>query len=423
MAQQQLSPGLLAQLDALTTGFKQQGNLGQLSPELLAYLTGMQSQDVGGSGLYRGFAAPDGRSIQQYGNYAQTNVGGSPEAQGFDYDPAKANWSGIDFMLNTDDSNVAATFDPTGKFIGYEQRQDDKDWKDVITFLALVAPAVAGVYGAAGSAAGEGGAVAGTGAGGGVGGGAGGASGAEALSGMDLAADAAIGSGNNVWTAGQGLSGASAGTSGLDAFRQGELNGYQTNGTMPSSAASTSGNMSAWDWAKVNAANSVGMGPGSENAVTGTSGGSANGVGKGFLSTAANALTGGNGDTLGGLLGAYLGYQDGKDKQETQSRDPWGPAQPYIKGLFSEGADLFGQYKAQPFSPTEQIAYGNLGNALDYANGNAPGLLSGFQANASGANQFVRGQRRGLIGASYDPATSPVAWRPGLLGDFGTGRK
>ena len=81
------------------------------------------------------------------------------------------------------------------------------------------------------------------------------------------------------------------------------------------------------------------------------------------------------------------------------------------------------QYKQQPFSPAEQTAYGNLGNMYDFINANASGLMSGFNANASGQNQFSRNNpRKGLIGNSYDPATSPVAWAPGLLGSFGTKR-
>ena len=80
---------------------------------------------------------------------------------------------------------------------------------------------------------------------------------------------------------------------------------------------------------------------------------------------------GGWGDVATGLLGAYLGYQDSKDKENTQKTEPWGPAQPYLKGLLGEGAGLFDQYKQQPFSPAEQTAYGNFGNTLDFINANA----------------------------------------------------
>ena len=130
---------------------------------------------------------------------------------------------------------------------------------------------------------------------------------------------------------------------------------------------------------------------------------------------------GGN-KTLGPLLGAYLGYQDSKKgKSESAERAPWAPMQPYLLGLADDGASLYRQYRQQPFSPAEQTAYANTGNVLDFANANAPGLISGFDATARGANQFQRSNpRRGLLGNTYDAMTSPVAWRPGLLGAFGT---
>jgi hypothetical protein len=417
-----LSPELLAQFDALTSGFKQRGNLGQLSPELLAYLASMQSQgNSGGTGLLRGFATPDGRSIQPYGSYAEANPNGSPDSSSMNYDPSRATWGGLDFMLNTDESNDAATFDQNGNFIGYERRQDDKDWKDFITAAAMIAGgyygggALSDWAGAAGAAEGVGGSAA---AGGGTGG-----FGGEALSGMDLAADAAVGTGNNIMTAGEGLSGASAGTSGLSNFRQGEIANYGTNGSMPSSAASTAGNMTAYDSFIEGLKQAAGSGAGSDPSSW------ANTVGDWFspggASTALqayNALSGGgNGSTLGGLLGAYLSYQDAKDKEQTSKTEPWGPAKPYLEGLLREGGNLWGQYQAQPFSPAEQTAYGNYGNVLDFINGNAGRFMSGFDATARGANQFSRSDpRRPLIGNSYDAATSPVAWQPGLLGAFGT---
>jgi hypothetical protein len=396
-----LSPEVLAQFDALTSGFKQRGNLGQLSPELLAYLASMQSQgNSGGTGLLRGFATPDGRSIQQYGSYAEANPNGSPDSSSMNYDPSRATWGGLDFMLNTDESNDAATFDQNGNFIGYERRQDDKDWKDFITAAAMIAGgyygggALSDWAGAAGAAEGVGGSAA---AGGGTGG-----FGGEALSGMDLAADAAVGTGNNIMTAGEGLSGASAGTSGLSNFRQGEIANYGTNGSMPSSAASTAGNMTAYDSFIEGLKQAAGSGAGSDPSS--------------WANLASNFL----GNNAGGLLGAYLSYQDAKDKEQTSKTEPWGPAKPYLEGLLREGGNLWSHYQQQPFSPAEQTAYGNYGNALDFINSNAGRFMSGFDATAAGHNQFVRGQPRQLIGNSYDAATSPVAWQPGLLGAFGT---
>ena len=114
-------------------------------------------------------------------------------------------------------------------------------------------------------------------------------------------------------------------------------------------------------------------------------------------------------------LGAYQGYQDGKDQQQTQTRDPWGPAQPYILEALQQGQKLNQQYQAQPFSPQQQTAYNNLGGLLNLANTNAPGLLSGFQANATGANNYDRSNpRKSLLGS----APMQGAWNPGLLSFF-----
>lgn len=186
------------------------------------------------------------------------------------------------------------------------------------------------------------------------------------------AAAGGAGSGSGI-SAGQA---ASAGTTGVNAMRQGEIAGYETNGSMPSSAAVDNGG--------------------------------------GWLSALSKAL-GGN---AGGLLGGLAGYLDSKDKQQKSDRAPWEPMQPYLLGLANDGSGIYNQLKQQPFSPAQQTAYGNVGGVLDVINQNAGGLLSGFQANASGANQFVRGQRRPLIGSSFNPTAQQ--WQPGLLAAFGT---
>lgn len=385
----ELTPELLAQFEALTQGFKTKGNLGQLSPELLAFLTQQQAQDVGGSGLYRGFATPDGRTIQQYGNYADASPGASPDSQSYSRDPARAGWSGIDFMLNTDESNDAATFDQNGNFIGYERRQDDKDWRDFITAAAMIG---GGIYG--------GGALSDWAAGAGA---AGGTGGAAAGAGTDWAGWAAAEQSGAL--AGSGYTGSAFGA-GEAAAGLGAAGGAAGGAGAGAGGAGTAG---------TGAAGAGGAGAGG----AGGAGGAAS-AGKGLLDIFNTDGSLNYGKLAAGLFGAYTGYQDSKDKEQTQKVEPWGPAQPYLKGLLGEGADIYSQYKQQPFSPTEQTAYGNLGNTFDFINANAPGLMSGFNANASGQNQFVRGKPRSLIGNSYDPATSPVAWQPGLLGNFGT---
>ena len=420
-----IDPKLQAEIDALTALFMTARGGGEdfnvalpnLSPALLDFILQTEAQrDVSGNGMQRGFGSGTGEgNFHQYANYGL--LGNSPESQAVSYDPNQVNWSQspIQFGVSTDTSNYMANYDQQGRFTGYELAEDNNNWREAITAALMMAPAVAGVYGWAGGAVGEGGAAAGA-------GGTGGAGGAEALSGMDLAADAALGTGNNITTAGAGLSGTgAAGTSGVSEFRQGEIGSYQTNGSMPSSAATQGGNMTLLDQAKVALNGTTGteglLGSGGNMAGTGT--GSTSGLNSGgLLGAGAQALTGGNGDVLGGLLGAYLGYQQSKDQQQTQNRDPWGPAQPYLKGLLQEGADLYGKYKAEPFSPAEQTAYGNLGGVYDTIFQGAGGLLQGFDVTASGGNQFERGKRKTLIGANFEPTAQ--TWNPGLLGDFGT---
>ena len=124
------------------------------------------------------------------------------------------------------------------------------------------------------------------------------------------------------------------------------------------------------------------------------------------------------GSTLGGLLGAAAGALSSKDQQQTTSRDPWAPAQPMLKGLIDQLPALQQQYAQQPFNDAQKAGYNNMAGLLDLVNKNAGGLLSGFQANASGANQFRRGApQQGLIGSSFNPTAQE--WNPQSYGRFG----
>lgn len=120
----------------------------------------------------------------------------------------------------------------------------------------------------------------------------------------------------------------------------------------------------------------------------------------------------------GSVLGAVAGALDGQDKQQTSSRDPWAAAQPFLKQLLGDGQTLYGQYRDQPFSPGQQTAYSNYGGLLNAINGGAQGLLSGFSANASGANNYDRSNpRKTLQGSNFDLSS----FQPGLLNFFPRG--
>ncbi|MEN9490426.1 MAG: hypothetical protein RJA63_875 [Pseudomonadota bacterium] len=178
-----------------------------------------------------------------------------------------------------------------------------------------------------------------------------------------------------------GLSGAAAlggdMASGVNQMRAGEIANYSTNGTMPSSAA-------------------VQANPGLLEYIsaTGTQAGNAlNGVlPSGAASTAADVAlkAAGNGSTLGGLLGAGLGALSSKDQTTSSTKDPWAPAQDFIKQQIAQGQSLSNQYQARPFSDAQKTAYGNLASIINGANANAPNM-----------SDFINRQMSG--GTAYDP--------------------
>lgn len=158
--------------------------------------------------------------------------------------------------------------------------------------------------------------------------------------------------------------------------------------------------------------------------LSGVGGGAAAGAGASGLTssqlasgakTLSDVMGGGQGAAA--LLGGVVGALDSKDKEQTSSRDPWAPMQPYLLGLAKDGADLYAKYKAQPFSQAQQTAYANQGSLLDSLNQATPGLLQAMQMTAGGQNQFVRGRQQNPV-ATY--GWSGLNWQPGLLGNFGT---
>lgn len=338
------------------------GRPGNLTPEQLA-------------GLKRGIV-PEGYSVG-VGGYESRGDQGIDSAQ----DPYYVLYQGMeDPTWGTGKWN---TWDLNGNYLGYGSA--DSELRGLVKAAALAAAMYGGATYGANAMGGE------AAAGGGAGGAAGGAAGGSSIT-LPTTAEMAA-----------GMAPASAGTAA---------------GAMPAINIAATGAGAAGAGAS-GAAGAGGAGAGGGGASGGT--GSAAGAGKGLFDIFGADGSINYGKLLSGLAGAYMGYQDSKDKEDVSRREPWGPAQPYIKGLLGEGAGLFDQYKAEPFSPTEQTAYSNLGNTYDFINANAGGLMSGFDATARGANQFSRNNpRRGLIGNSYDAATSPVAWNPGLLGSFGT---
>lgn len=204
----------------------------------------------------------------------------------------------------------------------------------------------------------------------------------------------------------------------------GALNGA---GGAAAGAGTGGAELTGWDAAMADLAQSGGITAG-DMAAGGAVAGAGTAAGGATAGTAAGGATGGlldaakgagtwalnNGGTLATLGGAVAGAMDGQDKTETTSRDPWAPAQPFLRGLLDQGQQLQRRYAQQPFSSGQRTAYANQDGLMNAINAAAPGLLEGMQANAGGANQFVRGQRNRIIGSN--PAWS---WTPGLLNSLG----
>lgn len=244
----------------------------------------------------------------------------------------------------------------------------------------------------------------------------------DALSTLKFLATAAAGYfGGNALAGAGGAGGAAAGGA--------EAAGALGNGAFLGEGAASG--IGAWDAAAVNSA----LGSGSlgtagsylsQNAANGTLGDTLGSMVGGGGSGASNAVkagtkAAGSGLNAGSLLGAIAGAADGGDKQQTSSRDPWAPAQPFLKQQLDQGQALATQYQQQPFSASQQTAYGNLGGLLDTINKNAGGLLGGFNAAASGANNYDRSNpRRQLTGGMGLGQMDLSSYMPGLLGNFGT---
>ena len=100
-----------------------------------------------------------------------------------------------------------------------------------------------------------------------------------------------------------------------------------------------------------------------------------------------NDLTGGN---LGAIVGAIGGAAASKDTTTSAQKDPWGPAQSYLKDNLAQNQRMQDYYSANPFSQEQKQAYQGLLNT------NANGM-----SNAGNFNQIAQnfmGSNRGLMG-------------------------
>jgi len=281
------------------------------------------------------------------GDYYYPNPGYTEGPQAFQYkDPTKEWYS---------------TYDPSGALMNEGNGNNKMTTKDYLTYLALVVGA--GALGGAGGAA---------------------AGGAEA--GGMTAADA--------WGSGAGLGGdtlsAMGTTGGNGLLGAGSAGGGMTAAEAWGSGAGLGGDTLSAGGANLGAGGYTSAAGGAAGAGGGAGGGGLWEAAKSVVSPAVSALTSGNGSTLGGLLGAGLGALSSKDQTTSSTKDPWAPAQDFIKQQIAQGQSLSNQYQARPFSDAQKTAYGNLASIINGANANAPNM-----------SDFINRQMSG--GTAYDP--------------------
>jgi hypothetical protein len=147
-------------------------------------------------------------------------------------------------------------------------------------------------------------------------------------------------------------------------------------GTAATTAANTAG---------TSMANAAGLNGTSILGGAAAGGGLLNSIGSGIKGL--NDLTGGN---LGSIIGAIGGAAASKDTTTSAQKDPWGPAQSYLKDNLATNAAMQKYYQANPFSQEQKTAYQGLLNT------NANGI-----SNAGNYNQIAQnfmGSNRGLMG-------------------------
>lgn len=95
------------------------------------------------------------------------------------------------------------------------------------------------------------------------------------------------------------------------------------------------------------------------------------------------------GKILGGVVGGLMGGDD--TQTQTQSRDPWGPAQPWLRQNLQTGQNLQGYYQQNPFNQLQRTSYQNIAGDIDnFRNNINPGLMD-FANRLMGTNYSRQG--------------------------------
>lgn len=104
---------------------------------------------------------------------------------------------------------------------------------------------------------------------------------------------------------------------------------------------------------------------------------------------------------LGAAKSAFGGDKNGGAGTQSQSRDPWAAAAPYMRENLRKNAQLQGFYEQNPFNDQQKTGYQNQNNTIDQFNGSvAPGLLNFANGMMGQSYQRQRGGAPG-DGAGY----------------------
>ena len=150
---------------------------------------------------------------------------------------------------------------------------------------------------------------------------------------------------------------------------------------------------------------------------TGMSTGAADAALAAFDATGAGGASGGIGSLLGNkslvqLGGGLLGALAGKDTTTSASKDPWGPAQPYLKDNLAQNAAMQEHYRLNPFSNEQKAAYQGLLDTNANNQANAPIM----QANANNFMQSKRGSMPAMQGLLSGTKAAPIDWAKYVIG-------
>lgn len=123
------------------------------------------------------------------------------------------------------------------------------------------------------------------------------------------------------------------------------------------------------------------------------------------------------------VAGGLLGGSSSGGGTQTVNKDPWAPAQDWMKSNITSGQNLQAQYAANPFSQYQQQAYGNSRNLSQ----GAQSLLGSLIPQMSGHQGFDRGnpmqkpQGYNFMPQGGPPPGGPQGGPPQNLGMGGMG--